>query len=66
MPLAAPTPRIARRMACTIPRRIPSIKSPTKRRQNPARGPDAFPVAGGPAACGGGGYMATEMLLSDE
>jgi hypothetical protein len=53
-------------MALTMPRRIPSISAPTKRRQNPARGPEALPVVSGASAdCGGGGYMAKEVLLSD-
>src|SRR5436305_6852234 len=54
-------------MPLTIPIRIPSMNAPAKRRQKPARGPEAPPLGGGvPAACGGGGYMAKEVLLSDQ
>src|ERR1700759_4111547 len=60
----APEPRIDRRTTSTIPRMTPSIRTPTKRRQNPARGPDARPVGDGPAVSGGGGYIVTEELLS--
>jgi hypothetical protein len=61
----APNPRIALRMASTIPRRIPSMIRPAKRRQKPARGPEAPPLYEG-ALCGGGGYIVTTVLLSDQ
>jgi hypothetical protein len=44
-PELAPALTAARMMKLTIPSRIPSMKAPANRRQNPARGPDAFPVA---------------------
>jgi hypothetical protein len=34
-------------MPLTIPRRTPSMNVPAKRRQNPARGPEALPLSGG-------------------
>jgi hypothetical protein len=34
-------------MLPTIESRIASMISPTKRRQNPARGPEALPLSGG-------------------
>src|ERR1700759_2210811 len=60
----APEPRIDRRTTSTIPRMMPSIRTPTKRRQNPAGGPDARPVGDGPVVSGGVGCIVTEELLS--